>query len=387
MPHAATATERLTRALTALSALPTLALAALLGLTPATRSAHALAVGQDPVPPAANLVFTPEAPPPGSTVTVTYHPVETLAGEPELILRGHFSVADGIDLGLAPRNERIATLTPGGRGSLTGSFRLPDLASYGVFVVEDVAGERLDTNGGKHFDLLVPGEDKSSLADVLGHRARYYEDRDPAVARESWEHALELHREVLAAQYPGDSVTVTFNDPSGIPFGDDPDGVELPPDLRWTRTWERWQRGGDSRAALDELEAQWAAVGVRRTGIGNHGLLIAVETGNLAAVDRWAERILDNGWTDPWSDKLMVAGMISQIPERRARAVELARGAIADLDAVDPAGDPGRPLGQTAREYADVIARARAAALVEYYWLLDVQAVDRGGSAPIAATE
>ena len=140
-----------------------------------------------------------------------------------------------------------------------------------------------------------------------------------------------------------------------IPVGDDPDGVELPPDLRWTRTWERWQRGGDSRAALDELEAQWAAVGV--------------------------------SWTDPWSDKLMVAGMISRIPERRARAVELARGAMADLDAVDPAGDPGRPLGQTAREYADVIARARAAALVEYYWLLDVQAVDRGGSAPTAATE
>ena len=113
---------------------------------------------------------------------------------------------------------------------------------------------------------------------------------------------------MLAAQYPGDSVTVTFNDPSGIPVGDDPDGVELPPELRWTRTWERWQRGGDSRAALDELEAQWAAVGVRRTGIGNHGLLIAVETGNLAAVDRWAERILDNGWTDPWSDKLMSPG-------------------------------------------------------------------------------
>ena len=62
--------------------------------------------------------------------------------------------------------------------------------------------------------------------------------------------------------------------------------------------------------------------------------------------------------------------MISQIPGRRGRAVELARGAMADLDAVDFARDPGRPLGQTAREYAGVIARARTDALVEHYQLL-----------------
>ena len=368
MPHAATATGCPTRALTALTALPTLALAALLGLTQATRSAHALAAGQDPAPPAANLVFTPEAPPPGSTVTVTYHPVEALAGEPELILRGHFSVANGFDLGLAPRNERIATLTPGGAGSFTGSFGLPDQASYGAFVVEDIPGERLDTNGGKHFDLLVHGEDKSLLADVLGHRAGYYEDRDPAIARESWERALELRREVLAEQYPGDSVTVTFHDSSDIPTGDDLDRFELPPGLMWTRTWDRWRTDGDSRAALDELEADWAAVGNGRTGMSNNALLIAVQARDVAAADRWAERILDNGWTDPWSDKLMVARMISQMPGRRARAVELALGAMADLDAVDLAGDPGRPLGQTAREYAGVIARADA--LVEYSQLL-----------------
>ena len=185
------------------STLPTLALTALLALTPPTRSAHALASGQDPGPSVANLVFTPEAPPPGSTVTVTYHPAEALAREPELILRGHFRVANGSDSGLGARNVRIATLAPSGGGSFTASFRLPELASHGAFVVEDIAGERLDTNGGKHFDLLVHGEDKSSLADALTERAVYYQDRDPAVARQSMERVLELYREVLAEQHPG----------------------------------------------------------------------------------------------------------------------------------------------------------------------------------------
>ena len=356
--------------LTALSALPTLALAALLCLTPATRSAHALTAGQDPGPSAADLVFTPESPPPGSTVTVTYHPAETLAGEPELIPRGHFRIANGTASGLGVRNERIATLTPGNGGSFGGSFRLPDLASHGVFVVEDIAGERLDTNGGRHFDLLVHGEDKSSLADALFRRAGYFEDRDPAVARESLERAMELRREALAEQHPGDSVTVTFTGSSVMLTGEDLERMELPPGMRWTRIWRRWQENGDSRTALDEFEAEWPAISDKRTSMSNSALLIAVRTRDLAAVDRWAGRILDNGWTDPWSDKLMVARMISQIPGRRARALELAAGAMADLDAVDSARDPGRQLGQTAREYVGVIARARADALVKHYRLL-----------------
>ena len=352
------------------STLPTLVVTALLALTPPTRSAHALAPGQDPGPPAANLVFTPEAPPPGSTVTVTYHPAEALAGEPELILRGHFRVANGSDSGLGARNVRIATLTSAGGGSFAASFRLPELASHGVFVVEDIAGERLDTNGGKHFDLLVHGEDKSSLADALTERAVYYQDRDPAIARQSMERVLELYREVLAEQHPGDSMTVTLADSSVRPSGEDRERFEWPPDMRWARIWKRWQENGDSRTALDEFEAEWPTIRDRRTAMSNSALLIAVRTRDLAAVDRWTGRILDNGWTDPWSDKLMIAGMISQVPGRRGRAVELARGAMADLDAVDFARDPGRPLGQTAREYAGVVARARTDALVEHYQLL-----------------
>ena len=347
-----------------------LALTALLCLTPPTRSVHALASGQDAGPSAAVLVFTPEAPSPGSTVTVAYHPAEALAGEPELVLRGHFRIESGSNSVLGARNERIATLTPAGGGSYTASFRLPERASYGTFVVEDIAGERLDTNGGKHFDLLIHGKDKSSLADALVQRAAYYTDRDPAIVRQSMERVVELYREVLAEQQPGDSITITLAESSVRPTREDRERSELSPDMRWTRIWKRWEENGDSRTALDGFEAEWPTIRDKRTSMSNSALLISVRTRDLAAADRWAGRILNNGWTDPWSDKLMVAQMISQVPGRRGRALELARGAMADLDAVDFARDPGRPLGQTAGEYAGVIAQARADALVEHYRLL-----------------
>ena len=346
---------------TTITSLSALTLTALLTLAPPSGSAHALTTPQDPAPPPANLIFTPEAPPPGSTVTVTYRPLDALAGEPELVLRGHFQIVSTVDYSLDPRNQRVATLMPGDGGSFAGSFMAPDLAAYGTFVVEDMAGERLDTNGGMRFDVLIHSEqDRSSLAQVLGRRANHYTDRDPAIASEALTRAVELMREVLAEENPGELVSVTVSDSpvSGDEF-------ELPPEMRWTRAWSRWQEDGNSRPALDELEGEWPVAEGLRTGIANSGLLIAVELRDLDAVDRWTDRILREGWSDPWSDKLMIAQMISTIPERRARARELARGALADLDAVDLAGDPGRPLGQTASEYATVIAGARADALVE----------------------
>ena len=329
---------------------------------PRTPAAHTVLkptpLDEDPLQP---LNFNPETPTPSAAMDLRSSTLPTLAVTALLALTPPTRSAHALASGY---------LTSAGGGSFAASFRLPELASHGAFVVEDIAGERPDTNGGKHFNLLVHGEDKSSLADALTERAVYYRDRDPAIARQSMERALELRREVVAEQHPGDSVTVTFTDSSVRLTGEDRDRGELPPDGRWTRIWERWRQNGDSRSALDEFEAEWPAVRDKRTGMSNSALLIAVRTRDLAAADRWAGRILDNGWTDPWSDKLMVARMISQIPGRRGRALELARGAMADLDAVDFARDPGRPLGQTAREYAGVIARARADALIEHYQLL-----------------
>lgn len=339
---------------------PTLALILLL----CAAAAHPAHPAQQPTP----LAFTPEAPPPGSTVTVIYHPPETLAAAPELILRGHFRARR--DPGRPPRNARIATLTPGDGGSFTASFELLESVAFGVFVVEDIAGERLDANDGRHFDLLIHDGDKASLADALTQRALYYEDRDPAAAREAMERAMELHREVLAEQYPGDSVTITISASSTILSREDLDRMELPPELRWTSTWMRWQRDWNSVVALEEFEDQWPGLAGKRTGVGNHALQVAVRSRDLAAVDLWAERILEEGFTDPWADKLMVANLIAVLPGHLERARELARGAMADFDTVDPVTYPGRPLGRTASDYAGDLSRARAEAMINNNRLL-----------------
>lgn len=303
-----------------------LAIAALLTFAPPAHPAHPHPPPQDPAPAAINLVFTPEAPPPGSTVTVTYHPRETLAGEPELILRGHFRAGPEDDLAPAPRNERIATLAPGDGDFFTASFRLPDLAVYGAFVVEDIAGERLDTNSGKHFGLLVHGPDKASLAKALRQRAAYYRDRDPAIARESIERWRELHRDVLAEQNPGDSVTVTFVKGPVILAGDDLDRFELPPEMGWARTWSRWQEDGDSRAALDLAHARADAL------VEHHRLLV------------------DAGLEDEVTDALEAAASESVDPGlfRKLGELRLRRGdneGAARAFAV-AASDPGVPAAQ-----------------------------------------
>lgn len=348
---------------------PTLALTLLLCATPThpTPSTHP---AQHLPPPPTRLTFTPDAPPPGSTVTVTYHPTTALAGAPELVLRGHFRTRSSGDSGRPPRNNRVATLTPGDGGSFTASVELPDSVALGVFVVEDIAGERLDANDGRYFDLLIHRGDKSSLADALYIRGRYLMDRDPAGALETLERAVELHREALAEQYPGDSVTITLSDAPVTTSGDDSDWGNLPPEAGWVRTWKLWEREGNSVAALEEFEDLWPGLKGKRTGVGNSALLIAVRSRDRVAADRWAERILDEGWTDPWADKLLVAKWIGVLPERLERARELARGAMADFDAMDPATYPGRPLGQTASDYAGVLARARAEAMIDNHRLL-----------------
>lgn len=216
-----------------------------------------------------------------------------------------------------------------------------------------------------HFELLVHGENKSSHAGVLIQRAEHYRDRDASIANESGRRAAELHRKVLAEENPGAVITVVFSD--NLSRDVQPDLTELPPELRWIQAWMRWQEDGNSG---------WPSQRWRPNGRGpahrdrNIGLLLAVELRDFDAVDLWTERVLREGWFDPWSDKLMIAQMIWTLPERRARALELARAALADLDVVDLATYSGRPLGQTASEYADILARVRAEALAKVNRLL-----------------
>ena len=168
-------------------ALLTVALGASSGLHP---SQSILAPGE--------LRFAPEAPVSGDRILVTYSPLATLADEPELVLRGHFrSPADRRYNGRL-RNEGVATLERQPGGTFTASFTLPDSAVYAAFVIEDVAGQRVDADGGRLFELMIHTGDGRPLYHALMQRAYDFAGRNWNTAYESNRRAMELYPDSLA---------------------------------------------------------------------------------------------------------------------------------------------------------------------------------------------
>ena len=138
------------------------------------------------------LRFSPERPVAGAVISASYAPHATLADESEVVLRGTFRTADS-----EVRSLTIPNMQPGSRGAFSTRFTLPETAVYAAFVVEDVAGERLDANGGKLFDLLVHHPDGTPLYHALTRRADEFEDRNVHTSLEALQRAMELYPDSL----------------------------------------------------------------------------------------------------------------------------------------------------------------------------------------------
>ena len=78
-------------------------------------------------------------------------------------------VAIGLTLALLP------VLSCASGNTFTTRFTLPEAAVHAAVVVEDTSGQRLDTNGGKLFDLLVHDPDGMPLHHALKRRADEFE--------------------------------------------------------------------------------------------------------------------------------------------------------------------------------------------------------------------
>ena len=315
--------------------------ALLLSFPPPTQSTPTPAF-QDPTHPRSTLHFIPETPPPGSKVSVAYSPLETLAADTALILRGHFRTPHDTAGNHRLHNERITTLRPGTNGTFTGSFTLPGSAVCAALVVEDTSGNRLDANGERQFELLTHADDGRPLYNALIQRSYDFADRNSTVALESMRRAMELYPDSL----PGWWLLRLQED--------------LVPGLSGSDSLRAWHTENFARiharhASRDSLPAED---------------IVAIDARDLGAADRWAERVQADGRDDAWSDKLFVAGSMATLPARRERGLRLAREALAELDVEDLAGHPGRPLGRTVNEYAGLLARSRAEALTNYGELL-----------------
>ncbi len=365
----------------------------------------------------ARLRFSPEAPLANSRILVNYTPIEMLAGEHELVLRGHFRTErDRRYEGL--RNIQLAKLKLAANGTFTASFTLDDHAVYAAFVVENNAGQRIDANGGKLFELLVHGEDGEPRYHSLIQRAYDHTGRNWITAYESNRFAMELypdslhgwamlrfHEEVALGTSGSDSLLAWHKEnfrgiheeyahrtqlsPATVVAiqgyaQDVEDSVSLAfwterarNESRGTRSWaqivgieifRKFFEDRDADAALTAFEEYWPYA----EGTGSQMLSWALQMAadDLSATDRWIERLLAGG-----SSEFSAARVLARFPERRERALELARKGLdrpawAGREHADLAVHPGRPLGRTVSEYARTRARQWEDRLVTYSELL-----------------
>ena len=365
------------------------------------------------------LQFSPEAPLPNSRIQVTYTPIERLAGEQELVLRGHFRTErDGMyNRGL--RNTALAKLKPEPNGTFAASFTLPDQVVYAAFVVEDKTGQRIDANGRDLFELLIHAEDGQPLYHSLMQRAYDFAGRNWITAYESNRLAMELypdslagwstlrfHEDVALGSTGSDSLLAWHQEnfagiheeyahrtplsPATVVaiqgYADDvEDSVAVAfwterarNEGRGTRSWaqivgietvEKFFEDRDADAALAAFEEYWPDAEGTGSQMLSWALSVATEWNlapDLQVTDRWIERRLAGG-----GSKFSAARTLARFPERRERALELARQGLersvrAGAEHSDLEVHPGRPLGRTVSEYARTRARQWADRLVTY---------------------
>ncbi len=341
------------------------------------------------------LRFSPESPSAGSEITVNYVAAAALASESELVLRGTYRTAAGeIELLTIPNMQR------GSGSAFSTRFTLPEAAVYAAFVVEDAAGQRLDANGGRLFDLLVHGADGTPLYRGLVGRADEFEDRNVHTSLDALRRTLELYPDSLdgwgrlrslerraLGSSSGDSLFVwhqenfagiheRYRDRTDLPapivqgISDYAAAVRDSEGISYWRAVSEATIGTDDWAldvtfsldgrrraegpagVLEEFERHWPDAQGRIAPFAALALEAAIESSDLAAVDRWTERAYD-GYVG-----IYLARTVVEVPERRDRALEIAREKYGRI--------PIRPLGRTVDEHDQSVALARAALLKDY---------------------
>jgi hypothetical protein len=144
------------------------------------------------------LLLTPANPIPGSRIDVEYRQSGFFGRADSLVLRARFRRADDIWYNHATRQVSVGYLVKESDGLFRSRFQQPADVVFGVFAVEDAAGERIDHNAGSLWELLVYDGERPSY-DALLQRQYDLMDRDWEAAAQSAERRAELYPEDPAA--------------------------------------------------------------------------------------------------------------------------------------------------------------------------------------------
>lgn len=339
---------------------------------------------------ASRLAIGPERPQLGQPLAVEFRAASRLAAEERVVLRGLYRgpeaepISPSGPLGAAFRLE----LERSGDAVFSGTAWLPPSAAYAVFVVESPDGNRIESDAGRPWEVLVHDAEGRPLLAALAERYRLLDVMGrPHEALETALRMTELYpaepvgwnfrlASELRLSAPGgaDSIREAHRDRLYrlgriLSRGADPGAERLAALHEYARRlgeagparhWERRlleehprhpaaQRSrilsivaasrdpsGDPGEHLRALELEWDRAGAMDRSLLNMAFGLALATGDPAKAGRWAERYVR---FHP-EDGPAVAARLLRLPEHRAPGMEIARRLLARLESPPPEERP-----------------------------------------------
>ena len=340
----------------------------------------------------------------GNTLAVEYKSTSLFADEDRLFIRGRYRIP-GDEFASGPRGQVItAPLYRYDGNRFEGTVELPDSAVYTVFAIENAAGDAIDSRGGALWKVIKEDENGKPLYAGLVQKQYEWKERNGelalAAARqakslypdkpEAWAGVaifealgvLDADPEVLRSRdaarfnqferdFAGRSLTaeqlagmylysITVSAPDRFEYWRSRLFAEAPghPTAVQARVFDILDRYTERPdLALEELEELWQAHGSAHAELPRKGVALALRTGVVSHVDRWADRKHTIEPAASFNDAMAML----EIPALRTSGMNRLREQLARWDAD---ADQNRALQSTVREDRLRVAALRRRAFV-----------------------
>lgn len=334
------------------------------------------------------LRIQPAAPRAGDTLALEYTGDQLFADRSSLRLRARLYAAHDDRGALA----ESALYRDG--DVFRGRLPLPDSTVFAVLAVEDAAGERLDSNLGNLWPVLVYGADGRPTGDAMAARVAHYIRRDPGRAARAAEELAEAYPDAPRSQALRLITTLTLYEPAevadryrpvlarfrarldggwapsaqdrawlsmmALSLGDLPGAHALFAPVATSARGEPVVRdmwsllaytrlGGQPDRLLAALDSVWTGSPVPVRSAADAGLRTALQTGSWTEARRWLPRYRDA--RPGVASGVLVERLATAFGPGQALSWGLA-------DRADTTGSPARPLTVTRSRYVRATRQA-----------------------------